>query len=47
MILPPALEIPSALVAPPLVGSPVSVAGGAGVVVVEAVHPEEDGKRRK
>ena len=48
MVLPPALEIPSALVEPPLVRSPASAPGGTGAIVVEAVHPEEeDGKRKK
>lgn len=48
VVLPPGLEIPSALVPPPLVRSPVSAAGGGGAIVVEAVHPEEeDGKRKK
>ena len=50
VVLPPVLEIPSALVAPQVVGSSASAAVGAGAlpVVVEAVHPEEeDGKKRK
>lgn len=48
MVLPPALGIPSALVAPPLVRSPTIATVGVGALVVEAVHPEEeDGKRRK
>ena len=49
VVLPPNLRIPSTLVAPPVVpGQAHSPAVGAGeVVVVEAVHPEEDGKREK